>query len=148
MAKRFDLLPVDSTVETDMLDVDGSQILETSSGECTDIDQNGVAKTRKRFTHRALVDGIMFSSSMLWQNAISLVVCNCCRRPPVRWWGRERPCHGLLSAANSTRCSRCGQICCPRHRYQLNDGSACCVRCGRFRRLKSLLSILFFEDVQ
>ena len=76
------------------------------------------------------------------KDPVMVVACHFCRNPGLF----EKGSHGLCSAANAARCTRCQRICCPRHARKGADGHVLCPSCSPFAGVKRFLRALFVDD--
>ena len=90
-----------------------------------------------RYETIELVDGTSWNPQMLYgKDPVNIVACCFCRNPGLF----KKASHGLCSAANAARCTRCNRFCCPRHTRKSADGQVLCPSCsplagvGRFLR--------------
>jgi len=126
-------------------DLQGNLILEVRQEEYMVLQPNSPPTLFTRYQNIQLVCGTIWNPSMLQAKPpILLGVCEICRHPPVRLFGREPPRHGLTALYRLKLCT-CGVTCCPRHRRE-HDGRWLCPSCASRRRVVRLLTPIFFRQ--
>jgi hypothetical protein len=126
-------------------DLHGNLILEVRQEEYMVLQPNSPPTLFTRYQNILLVCRTVWNPSMLQAKPpVLLGVCEICRNPPVRLFGRERPTHGLVAVYRAKLCSHCGTLCCPRHRRE-HDGRWLCLSCASRHGVVRLLTPIFFR---
>ena len=127
-------------------DEEGNEIQTAEYLEETTRSGNGSVIIEKTAENFATADGIVTNPSQASDRELGICgVCN--TTPSVLPWQR-RPTTRLCSVEHLKHCSDCGLPTCPRHRRRSSkDRKWRCLSCHRKHWWASLLSPLFFEEV-
>jgi hypothetical protein len=132
----------------------GQTILEISTREATIHLPDGSCHKQHLYESVQLVCGAMYEPRMsVGTDPVMLLgVCQTCRHPPFRLFGKETPTHGLCSKAAGHTCVDCGTFVCPRHASNRGECQCRwrCLPCAKRNRTRSLaanlLTRIFFKE--
>jgi hypothetical protein len=149
MAKQpFNISPFELSSQTVLCDLDGKVIIDIGYSDFTVHTRKGIEQ-HQIGTCIQTVDGRQWSPlQMRSQPPVHVGVCSHCRKPPFRWWGREKPTHGIVTLQRAHTCVECGTLCCPRHYKKGRDGNFRCKPCNSKRRLSAKVKSIFFTNVE
>lgn len=145
VAKQPPPIPAVSEIENAIYDQDGEVICVVGLKEYAVQEPDGSISLHKRSQNIETVDHQIWNPSMaMGPKPILLGCCVICRSGSFSMFKRNRPSHGLCTLKNGRLCTDCGLFVCPHHRKVGSDGRARCPRCARNRRVRGLLTWVFF----
>jgi hypothetical protein len=149
MARQpFNFAPPQTFSRTVLCDIDGEVVLDIGYTDFT-VQTNNIIQQYQIGAYIQTVDGRQWSPIQLRsQPPVYVGICSLCRKPPFRWWGHEKPTHGVVTLQSAHTCVECGQLCCPRHFRKGRDGNYRCRPCSSRRRLKAKVKSIFFTNVE
>jgi len=145
MAGALPLPPEDKDKHrtTILYDADGREVLRIGIHDETTTDTTGREVQHLRYETIELVDGTSWNPQMLYsKDPVNIVACYFCRSPGLF----KKASHGLCSAANAARCTRCNRFCCPRHARKSADGQVLCPSCSPLAGAGRFLRNLFMDQ--
>lgn len=147
MAKQPPPMTAVSEIENIIYDQNGEVICVVGPKEYAVQGPGGSISLHKRSQNIETVDHQIWNPSMaMGPKPILLGVCNLCRQESFSLFTRKHPSHGLCTLKNGRLCTDCGVFVCPHHRKVGSDGKARCPRCARNRRVRGLLTWVFFTQ--
>lgn len=139
-----------TTSELVVRDLEGNPILTATSKGCAVFEPDGTITNLWTGEGLTLVCGRVWNPDMQKKGGPTLLggVCDFCRNPPFRLFGRSKPKHGVCSLEAGRLCDTCGRFTCPQDRALGEDGLWRCPRCEARERRRAFWRSVFFCEVK